>query len=134
MPLQDITLDDLSIDDKDKLDAFRVRYTDLQDCLGAKIFRGILVLEQEKTGSQLDVLNKTAKRHIITSFDAWKSLCDIRNIFSHEYPESDDERREALYEAYQSSPELLSVVDKVRTYAADILGIEMSAFEWVSSS
>jgi len=129
MPLKKAPLDDLTDDNKDKLDAFRVRYSDLQDRLNAKVFRGILALEEEQIGSQLDVINKAAKRHLIKSFDAWKSLRDIRNIFSHEYPESEDERREALNEAYKTTPELLIVMSNVHQYAANTLKLSMNEFE-----
>ena len=60
MPIKQTILDDLSEDDKEMLDAFRVRYCDLQDSLGGKLFRSLLVLEEEEIGSQIDVLNKIA--------------------------------------------------------------------------
>ena len=129
MPLKNVKLDELSDDDKDKLDAFRVRYSDLQDTLGAKVFRGILILEDEQIESQLDLINKIEKRRIIESYESWKSLRDIRNVFSHEYPEGEDERREALNEAYKTSQTLIDVINNVKKYVSDKLDIVMDEFE-----
>ena len=37
------------------------------------------------------------KRGILNSFDEWKRLREIRNLFAHDYPETDEEKAEALY-------------------------------------
>ena len=52
---------------QDKIDAFRVRFADLQDCLGHKLFRNLLKLEDESPVSMIDVLNMMEKREILTS-------------------------------------------------------------------
>lgn len=62
-PIKSNALDKLTEEEKDKLDAFRVRFCDLQDVIGNKIFRSILLLEEEELGSQLDIFNKIAKRN-----------------------------------------------------------------------
>lgn len=46
MPLQGESFTVLTDDDLDKLDAFRVRYCDLQDSLGNKTFRTLLIHQQ----------------------------------------------------------------------------------------
>ena len=128
MPLKDNALSSLGAGDLERLDAFRVRFADLQDAIGNKLFRSLLLLEEERFGSQLDVLNKISKRRIITSLADWKNLREIRNLFSHEYPENDKERADALNVAYEKSNELLAIVDKVRNYAEEHIGINSSEF------
>ena len=54
-PLQKKDLVAPSDDLSDRLDAFRVRYSDLQDCIGNKLFRGILLLEEEQALNMLDM-------------------------------------------------------------------------------
>ncbi|WBA87243.1 hypothetical protein [Endozoicomonas sp. GU-1] len=60
-----LTADDLQNADEDlmeKLDAFRVRYGDLQDFLGGKVFRSLLMAEDEEPVSMADILNRIEKR------------------------------------------------------------------------
>lgn len=111
----------------EQLDAFRVRFTDLQDCLGNKVFRSLLALEEEKAESMLDVLNKMEKRRIIISFSMWKLLRDLRNGFSHDYPESENERLEALNQAFVKAKELIKIVNTLSKYAKK-LGLDMTQY------
>lgn len=122
-PLDGVTLEAMDEDGKERLDAFRVRFADLQDLLAGKIFRGLLLLEEEKPLSQLDILNAMEKRAIIPSFENWKRLRDIRNTFMHDYPEHSEERAEALTLAVGGARELLAVLDRVADYAADRIGV-----------
>lgn len=125
MPMEPAYFAKGTADDKERLDAFRVRFSDLQDILGNKIFRSLLAIEEEEIGSQLDVLNKIAKRELIHSLEEWRSLRNILHVFSDEYPESDDERREALNIAYQSSNELIAIHNKTKQYLKDKFKIEI---------
>ena len=50
----------------ERLDAFRVRYGDLQDCLGNKVFRSVLLAEDEEPVSMADTLNRMEKRGILS--------------------------------------------------------------------
>jgi len=68
-PFENINLDNEDV--LDKLDAFRARFTDLQDILGRKILGSILLLEAEEKGSMIDILNQMEKRLIITDVDEW---------------------------------------------------------------
>ncbi|MFY0665490.1 MAG: hypothetical protein JXQ97_12770 [Natronospirillum sp.] len=80
----------------ERLDAFRVRFADLQDCIGNKLFRGVLALEDETALTMIDLLNSMEKRRIITSVNDWRRLREIRNAFSHDYPETPEQRAAAL--------------------------------------
>lgn len=128
MPLKGSRLSTLSEEEVDRLDAFRVRYSDLQDSLGNKIFRTLLLLEEESPGSNLDILNKMAKRRVIPSFEEWKTLRGIRNLFSHDYPETEDERAEVLNAAYSTTPKLLAVLNNVIHYTNTTPQLAMDHF------
>ena len=122
-PLDGAKLDALDEEGLERLDAFRVRFADLQDLLAGKIFRGLLMLEEETPLSQLDVLNAMEKRAIIPSFQAWKRLRDVRNIFMHDYPEHANDRAAALSLAATGARELAAVLERVRDYAAERIGL-----------
>ncbi len=128
IPLNGVSLAGLRADDLDKLDAFRVRYCDLQDCLGQKVFRSILSLEEEIISSNLDTLNKMEKRGILNSFDEWKGLREIRNLFSHDYPETDEEKAEILNIAYVNTLKLVKTVDNIINYVKRNLEFSMNSF------
>jgi hypothetical protein len=122
-PLDGATLGALDDEGKERLDGFRVRFAELRDLLAGKIFRGLLMLEEEEPLSQLDVLNAMEKRAIILSFQEWKRLGDMRSTFMHDYPEHPNERADALTLAADGARELLAVLDRTADYAADRIGI-----------
>lgn len=100
----------------DKLDAFRVRFSDLQDIVGNKLFRGILLLEDEQPGTMIDILQKMEKRGLLHDVNAWRIMREIRNTFSHDYPESISEKAEALSQALTASTQLLTILDNIQHY------------------
>ncbi|HWP00555.1 MAG TPA: hypothetical protein VNL74_08025 [Methylococcus sp.] len=122
-PLDGASLDQLDDDALESLDAFRVRYAQLQDMLANKLFRGLLRLEEESAGSMLDVLNAMEKRGIIRAFETWKTMRELRNTFMHDYPGEGPLRAEALTRAHAMAPELLDVLARLRDRATGHIGI-----------
>lgn len=102
----------------EKLDAFRLRYAGLQDCLGNKLFRNILRSEDEDSVNMADTLSRMEKRQIIVSVNNWRELRQIRNAFSHDYPEAEKERAEALNLAWKTAPHLIHIMTNIHTYMA----------------
>ena len=105
----------------ERLDAFCVRYGDLQDCLGNKVFRNVLLAEDEEPVNMADTPNSMEKRSILSSADAWRNTRAIRNAFAHDAfyqygREAEEERAEAINLAWQSADELLSVAENIQTY------------------
>jgi hypothetical protein len=131
-PLDGHALDALDDDAREKLDAFRVRFSGLQDLLSNKLFRGILLLEEETPQSMLDILNAMEKRGVIKSFDDWKSARDLRNAFMHEYPDHLDLCAAALSGAYAAAGELIQVLARVRERAIDHVGLDSDDLPRVS--
>lgn len=122
-PLDGAALEQLDDAGKERLDAFRVRFADLQDLLAGKVFRSLLLLEEEKPVSQLDVLNAIEKRGIVPSFHEWKRLREVRNAFMHDYPEHSNERAEALTLAVAGARALLAVLRRTEDYANAHIGL-----------
>ena len=97
--------------------------------IGNKLFKSVLLLELENIGSMLDIINNIDKRKIISSFEEWQNLRDIRNFFSHEYPESDDEKAENLNMAYKHSTELFQTLQNINIYVSETINIPMDEFQ-----
>jgi uncharacterized protein with HEPN domain len=115
-PLTGEDLKNLDIDSLDKLDAFRVRFCDIQDAIGNKVFRSLLVMEMEYLGSNLDVLNQIEKRGIISSFEEWQDLRNIRNLFIHDYPDTFDFKAKTLTDAFNKASEFINVINRIIDY------------------
>ena len=126
-PLSPEQIEHLDEDAKDRLDAFRVRFTDLQDVLGGKLFRSLLYLEEEEPGSMLDILHQVEKRGLIPSLDAWRALRDVRNLLIRDYPKSAVERAEALTTAFREAPALLRILWNLHRYLHEHLGLDLEA-------
>ena len=122
-PLSAGTLEHLDDEALERLDAFRVRYAQLQDLLANKLFRSLLRLEEETAGSMLDVLNAMEKRGIIVSFEDWKTLRELRNTFMHDYPDQVELRAEALTRAHAMASELCRVLMRIREYSIERIGL-----------
>jgi hypothetical protein len=122
-------LKDMDLDALDKLDAFRVRFCDLQVVLGNKVFRSLLTLEMEPNGSNLDLLNRIDKRGLLPSFELWQEIRNIRNLFIHDYPETEDFRCQILAKALELTPDLINVINRILKYAEEIVHIDVHQYQ-----
>jgi hypothetical protein len=131
-PLSGSGLEQLDDDALERLDAFRVRYAQLQDMLAKRLFRNLLRLEEESIESMLDVVNAMEKRGVITSFDSWRSLRELRNTFMHDYPGNPELRAQALTRAHALAPELPRVLWQLRERAIRKIGLSPDQLPEVS--
>jgi hypothetical protein len=86
-----------------------VRFTKLQDVLGAKVFPRILTRLGEDVRSMafIDVLSRLEALGFIDSADTWLSLREQRNRLSHDYPDDPDILAAELNSALGASEVLL---------------------------
>lgn len=102
------------------LDQFSTRFTKLQDAMGAKLFPAVLELTKEQ-GSYpafLDKLNRLEKIGAIESADQWLILREMRNEFSHDYPDDPAIQVAILNKAYSLASELLVILNKIQLFAS----------------
>ena len=60
------------------------RFSKLQDCMGAKLFKSILLYQGENINKPfLDILNQLEKMNII-DVDEWFEIRDLRNEIAHD--------------------------------------------------
>jgi hypothetical protein len=79
------------------LDQFILRFTKLQDAMGSRLFPSILQYLQEpyEERPMVDKLNRLEKLEYINSSEQWQDIRNIRNKFTHDYPD-DWERNASL--------------------------------------
>ncbi len=100
----------LSKEDRRLLDQFAYRYTRLQDDMGARLMPA--VLKALAAMSAIDRFARLEQLGWLSSADTWNELRQIRNQFTHDYPDGTAERFERLGAAVEASRQLLSVMDQ----------------------
>ena len=108
LPLSIESAERLSDDDIAFLDQLIYRYLKLQDAMGEKLFPLTLVLLEENMEGKpfIDMLNRLERLELIPSREMWTLWRELRNDLTHEYPDNNAERIEAINQ-------LSSVVDKM---------------------
>lgn len=99
------TLDDEAVQDWDQL---ILRFTKLQDTMGARLFPATLDVLQESYEDRpmIDKLHRLEKLGYLGSVEQWYELRVIRNRFAHDYPEDDALKAAYLNEAAGAVPVL----------------------------
>lgn len=102
----------LSKADRRLLDQFAYRYTRLQDDMGARLMPAILraLGEDVAVMPAFDRFSRLEQLGWLPSADNWNVLRQIRNQFSHDYPESPNERFERLQAAIRAARQLIDVM------------------------
>ena len=74
------------------IDQFLFRFAKLQDSIGEKLFKAILIFLDEDVDNKpfIDILNRMEKLEILGNVEEWRELKDIRNELSHAYDEPDE--------------------------------------------
>lgn len=106
------------------MDQFSTRFAKLQGAMGAKLFPAVLELTKEQ-GSYpafLDKLNQLEKIGAIESADQWLILREMRNEFAHDYPDDPELQSAILNKAYRLAGELLMILNRIETFAANYIG------------
>ena len=122
-PLSATSLGDLTDLEIAVLDQFSTRFGKLQDAMGAKLFPAILELtkEQGELKAFIDKLHRLEKIGAIQSADDWLLLREVRNAFSHDYPDDLELQASVLNQSYVLARDLLTVFDGVKTFVAGYL-------------
>jgi len=123
LPFTAGTLDDLSDMDLAILDQFITRFAKLQDAMGAKLFPAVLDLTKEpgEVATFIDKLHRLEKIGAIASADDWLLLREMRNAFSHEYPDDPELQAAALNKATRLADRLLSTLEGIKKFSSHYL-------------
>ncbi|HPO55894.1 MAG TPA: nucleotidyltransferase substrate binding protein [Ignavibacteriaceae bacterium] len=86
-----------------------------------KIFRMIEKADLELPGSVRDSIYAAEKKGLIEDADTFIEIRELRNLIAHEYlPEA---FKEIFMKVLEFSPDLLSSMDKIKTYCYKKYGI-----------
>lgn len=103
------------------IDQFIYRFSKLQDALGQKLFKAVLInLDEEVNNkSSIDIFNRLEQLEIINDYDKWKFFRDLRNELAHEYEEN--EMADKLNLLFEKKSELEKYFLDIKTYADRLL-------------
>lgn len=126
-PTLPLTADDLTQLNDEAVwdwDQFVLRFTKLQDTLGARLFPALLEHLQEPYEDRpiIDKLHRLEKLGYLPKLDDWQALRVIRNRFAHDYPEDDALKAAYLNEAISSVPLLLALLAGIAPVMAGLHG------------
>jgi len=106
------------------IDQYIFRFSKLQDTIGEKLFKQILVYSEEQIENLTfrDILNKMEKFRIIDNHETWNKLRETRNDISHEYPVITNEAIIALNELFILKKDLENIYNEclLFLYTSDI--------------
>jgi len=93
------------------------RFSKLQDCMGAKLFKSLLLYQGENVNKPfLDILNQLEVMDII-DVDEWFEIRDLRNEIAHDYENNDTKAKDILNAIYVSKNALEETLDGIRLLA-----------------
>ncbi len=119
MPISPDELENLSPLKLAIFDQFVVRFSKLQDAMGARLLPAVLELTQEQgdLNAFIDKLNRLEKVGAIESVDEWLELREMRNQFAHDYPQDAEIQASLLNRAFVLSERILTILHQVNLFA-----------------
>ena len=91
------------------------RFSKLQDCMGAKLFKSVLLYQGENINKPfLDILNQLERMNII-EVDEWFEIRDLRNEIAHDYEADENSSVNILNAIYKIKDELEGVLKSIET-------------------
>ncbi len=118
MPLDIEKYDSLTKDQIRIIDQFLFRFSKLQDSVGNKLFKTILLVLGEDLNDMafIDIFNRLEKLNLVNDIESWFELRQIRNDLSHNYEDDKDELCEILNNIYSKKDQLFSYFDRIYDY------------------
>ncbi len=89
------------------------RFSKLQDCMGAKLFKSVLLYQGENINKPFwDILNKLETIDIIR-VDEWFEIRDLKNEIAHDYEDNNEVSMNILNKIYNLRNELKSILNSI---------------------
>lgn len=123
MPLDATKYDHLTDEQVENIDQFIFRFSKLQDAMGERLFRRVLIgLEEEvKNKPFLDLLNRLEQLGTIKNKEEWLLLRRLRNALSHEYLNESEANALNINMVYENTHKLYEIFMQVKMYVNDKL-------------
>jgi len=110
----------LEKNDVQALDQFLFRFAKLQDAIGRKLFKQILILKEDdvllmENMPFIDILNRLERIGILF-VEHWRKLRDIRNELAHNYDDEPEEMAEVINKIYYQKETLVEIYNNTKHY------------------
>jgi len=121
MPLTKSRYDCLNEDEIEHIDQFLFRFSKLQDAIGQKLFKTILLVLKEDIENKpfIDILNRLDKLELIPDVETWMELRNIRNSLAHEYEDNSEEISKIINKIYEQKDILKSFFYTIYDFVID---------------
>jgi len=126
MPLDEVTYISLDKNQVQALDQFLFRFSKLQDAVGRKLFKQLLILKEDdslliENMPFIDILNRLERLNIL-EVKTWGRLRDIRNELAHNYDDEPKEMAEVINQIYQERDSLIDIYNNAKKYYKKLIG------------
>lgn len=118
MPLTKERYENLSEDEIEHIDQFLYRFPKLQDTMGQKLFKNILLLLDEKVENIpfIDILNRLEKLELLENANIWRELRDDRNDLAHNYEDDPEEASLIINKLFFKKDILIQIYNNIKKY------------------
>jgi superfamily I DNA/RNA helicase len=118
MPLEPESFNALSKDQIRVIDQFLFSFEKLQDAIGKKLFKSILLVlgEEIEDVPFIDMLNRLEKVNLFDDAEGWFELRQIRNELSHEYEDDINESCAIINKIYEQTGRLSGYFIRIDNY------------------
>ncbi len=117
-PLHAAALAGLTDEQIEHLDQLLYRFMKLQDAMGTRLYPSIYVLVQSDDSPTpfLDILSRLEKFGIVGDVSVWQFFRNLRNNFTHDYPENPEISAASLNTLFDRWMEFEGLYAKARDY------------------
>jgi hypothetical protein len=121
IPLDKYKYIKLTDNEVEYIDQFLFRFSKLQDAIGEKLFKTILLYLEEEVENKpfIDILNRLEKLELIQSANIWKELRNDRNELAYNYEDESEEMSEAINKLYNKKDILINIYLNIKNYYLD---------------
>lgn len=89
------------------------RFSKLQDCMGAKLFKSVLMYQGENVNKPfLDILNQLESMDIL-NVDEWFEIRDLRNTIAHDYDNNEVAAINIINTIFSLKDELKKILEAI---------------------
>jgi uncharacterized protein YutE (UPF0331/DUF86 family) len=101
-------------DEYDRFETLTSRYARAIDLIVRKVLKTIDIVEFERSGSLIDIINRTEKRGLIDSIDLLREMTDLRNEIAHDYIKA--ELMETFENTLTQTNHVIELAERIENY------------------
>lgn len=118
LPIEATKYKNLNDDEVEHIDQYLFRFAKLQDAMGRKLFKYILIFLDENIENLpfVDILNRMEKLTLLESASVWRELRDVRNELSHQYDDDAEEMAIVLNNIFEQKEVIGSIYLHIKNY------------------